>query len=72
MDPVIGNGEDTVSSWVQMFNSVCGGDDERALAERLLPLADCSTVEGRAQSQLGSQVHLKWASSLLTIVREQG
>lgn len=68
---MIGNGEDTVSSWVQMFNSICEGDDEWALAECSLLLDDCRTVEGQAQSQVGSQVHLKWSSSLPVIVREQ-
>lgn len=49
LGPVIGNGEDTVSSWVQMFNSICEGDDgEWALAVRSLPLDDCSTLEGQA------------------------
>lgn len=48
LDPMIGNGEDTVSSWVQMFNSICEGDDEWALAERSLLLDDCRTVEGQA------------------------
>lgn len=44
----MGNREDTVSSKVQMFNSICEGDDERALAGRSLPLEDRSTLEGQA------------------------